>query len=136
MPPSADQIRRLFRSLKAKFDPHDRVRLILSSDEPDWGPFFDFMKSQGTTHMEPSGEIFVKIHDAAGATLATVLEECAHARQYMSDGNVDLTADNPERTKREREVAECLLGDYRAKLTVDDIEHYEEHLRAYDEAEK
>jgi hypothetical protein len=53
----------LFQKLARRFDPEGRVTLLCSSDDPELEKYFDVMQSPGSTHMEPDGRIYVKIHD-------------------------------------------------------------------------
>lgn len=117
--------RRLFERLKARFGPQARVRLLLSSEDDELARYFDSVAALGSADIDTDGTIYVKVHDAASAaTKACLLEECAHALQFLRDGAIELSADSPERDRREYEVAECLLRRPRW-LTHEDRAHYE-----------
>jgi len=110
--------------LQPKFDPDKRVRIIRVSENPELAEYLLCVNASGATHMEPKGEIYVKIDDGGNATNGTWFEEFAHALQFLRYGNVPLSVDNKERLDREYEVAKCLLEKReQLRLSEDDIEH-------------
>lgn len=122
----------LFRRLKRKFDPDDRVDLLLSSEDPELGRYLDAVNAIAATHMDAEGRITIKIHDARGVSKACWLEEMAHALQYLRDGNIPLSRESPERNAREVEVAQCLIGRIdRGRLSPDERPHLERALAFY-----
>lgn len=121
--------RRFFERLKARFDPEDRVDLLLSSEDEELEQYLESVGALGSADMDLDGTISVKIHDAANATRACLLEECAHALQFMRDGSINLSTDSRERDLWELEVVECL--DRRShKFPQSERLHY---ARAYDQ---
>jgi hypothetical protein len=97
---------RLFRKLKYKFDLEKRITLIRSSDTSGLEEYLRAMKAEASMHMEEDGQVYIKIIDPPSK--GTLLEEFAHALQYLKTGNVPLSHDDPERRMREFEVAKCL----------------------------
>ena len=123
---------RLFQQLARRFDSEGRVTLLRSSDDPELEKYLDFMQSPGSTHMEPDGRIYVKIHDKQNPSRGVWLEEFAHALQFIRDGNVPLSSDDRERRERELEVAQCLYERAeRLNLPQEEIRHLERAIQYY-----
>lgn len=117
----------LFERLRKRVDKENRVNLLLSSKDPNLSDYFNAIGSAGSTHMEEDGKIYVKIHDAGGASFPTWLEEMAHAQQFLSQGHVPFSCDHLDRRQRELEVANCILGRADAsRLQLNEIDraHY------------
>lgn len=98
---------RLF--LGEHFDPECRIHFQRASEDQDLKRYFDTFGARGSTHMEPDGQIYVKIDDVDADGKGACLEELIHALQFIRDGNVPLGADDLERCHREIEAAACLL---------------------------
>lgn len=123
-------VERLFQKLKYKFDLEKRISLIRSGDTPGLAEYLKAIKAEASTHMEEDGRVYIKIIDRPSK--GTLLEEFAHALQYVKTGNVPLTHDDGERRRREYEVAKCLeeradrlkLSDRDRTHLTQAIEHY------------
>ncbi len=85
------------------------MTLLLSSEDPELAQYLDFVEALGSADMDSDGHIYVKIHNVKQQSKIVLLEELAHALQFMRDGNVPLSSDNRMRHERELEVARCLL---------------------------
>ncbi len=101
---------RLFRKLAQRFDPEGRVTLLLSSEDPELAQYLDFVGALGSAYMGDDGRICVKIHNAKSQSKVVLLEELAHALQFMRYGNIPLSSDDRLRHEREFEVASCLFA--------------------------
>ena len=123
------EARRFFEKLKKFMGNGNRIELLLSSEDPELGLYLSHSGATGSTHMAEDGTICIKIHDAGSATRGCLLEECAHALQFVRDGNLPLSVDSQERDRRESEVASCLLA--RRDLDPEDRKHYEEAASAF-----
>lgn len=117
-----DRYERIYRHFCKNLDPDGRVQILKSSDDSGLAEYFNKMQSKGSTDMDETGAVYVKIHDAGGATEGTLLEEFAHAVQFITQGNVPLSHDNQERREREHEMAVCLQD--RSFLSEKDRQHY------------
>jgi hypothetical protein len=128
---------RIISAFKKKYDGDGQVCILWSSEDSELARYFNYQCSLGSTHQEPDGKIFVKLHDAdprRQMLKATVLEELGHALQYKQRGNISITRDNSERKERELEVAKCMINRFdqrRLKLSADDIEHYRSAIEFY-----
>jgi len=127
---------RIINAFKKKYDREGQVYILWSSEDSELARYLD-RYGLGTTHLEPDGKIYLKIHDAGLRTQmlkATVIEELGHALQFKQRGNVSGSSDHRERNKRELEVAECMISRFnqgRLKLSDDDIEHYRSAIKFY-----
>jgi hypothetical protein len=121
---------RLFRKLKYKFDLEKRISLMRSSNTPGLEDYLRALKAEGSTHMEEDGQVYIKVIDPPSK--GTLLEEFAHALQFLKMGNVPLSHDDPEHRMREFEVAKC-LGERadRLKLSAHDQEHLLRAIQRY-----
>lgn len=123
---------RLFRKLLYKFDPGKRISLLRSSDDPGLAAYLIAIKAEASTHMDEDGRIYIKILDIIPPSKGTLLEEFAHALQYIKNGNIPLSCHDQERRERELEVAKCL--DDRAdrlKLSQGDRDHISRAIDRY-----
>jgi len=129
-------VRLIIALLRRRLDPDGRVHVLLSSEDAELGSYFDAMGAVGSTDMDfDTGNVYVKIHDAGGATPGTWLEELAHAVQFLKYGNVALSVDQTERRERELEVAGCLaLNAGRFGLSDGDMMHIAQALGFYGQA--
>jgi hypothetical protein len=119
--------------LREQLDPKFRLHILRSSKDPDLAEYFDAMQSLGSTHMEPDGNIYVKIHDARGITNGTWFEEFGHALQFLKYGDVELSKDDEERRRRELELANCLMNNS-SRLHLSNLD--ERHCRKSSEVYK
>jgi hypothetical protein len=121
---------RLFQKLKYTFDLEKRISLIRSSDTPGLAEYLRAIKAEASTHMEEDGRVYIKIIDPPSK--GTLLEEFAHALQYVKTGNVPLSHDDQERRMREFEVAKCLRERAdQLKLPADDRDHLVRAIERY-----
>lgn len=126
--------RRHFEAFKRIHAGDRPVLLFLSSQDPEIGRLLDWAEAEGSCLLEPTGEIHIRIHDAkqGGVGKAVWLEELAHAIQYIKDGNVDFSRDNPVRAQREKEVAACLIERASSlRLTQREVETSQRQLAYY-----
>lgn len=117
--------------LREHIDPSNRIRILRSSRDVRLAEYFEKMGIVGSTHID-SHHIYIKIHDAGGATIGTWFEELGHALQYLYYGNVELSVDNIERCQREIEVAQYLLDHaQRLHLSERDRQHCRQIIAWY-----
>jgi len=85
-----------------------KLRLSMTSEDPELCKYFNYLGSLGSTYMDTEGNIIITIHDKGGATPATWYEELMHAKQFIDRGQCSIgiggTLD-----AWEVEVADCLL---------------------------
>ncbi len=123
---------RLLRKLLYRFDPGKRISLLRSSDDPGLAAYLIAIKAEASTHMDEDGRIYIKILDIIPPSKGTLLEEFAHALQYIKNGNVPLSYHDHERRERELEVAKCLEDRAdRLKLSQEDRYHISRAIDHY-----
>ena len=121
---------RLFQKLRYKFDLEKRISLLCSSDTPGLADYLRAIKAEASTHMEEDGQVYIKVIDPPSK--GTLLEEFAHALQYVKTGNIPLSHDDQERRLREFEVARCLREPAdQLKLPVRDRDHLTRAIDRY-----
>lgn len=99
---------------------YPNVTFLRSSQDPEIKRLFEITSAEASTSMDETGQIFIMINDI-DCTKSAVLEEMAHAIQYIQDGNVLFPS--PEYYLREVEVKECLVArQTRSNLTQEETD--------------
>ncbi len=121
----------LLAFFREKYDPNNRVQILRSSKDPGLAEYLDWA-GLGSTHMEEDGKVYVKIHDAGGATRGTWLEEFGHALQFLKSGQIELSVDDEDRRHHEIEIATCLVeNSLRLDLSEADVRHCQDSITFY-----
>lgn len=97
---------------------YPNILFLRSSADPEIKRFFERTQAEASTSMDDNGKVVIMLNDL-DCTKSAVLEEMAHAIQFINDGQISIPS--VEHLQREVEVKECLVDrQHRSKLTKEE----------------